>query len=106
MGRIGRHLRHLSLAQAQVEQIAARILVQDTAAKSLDQDAREAEIAQLGLERDVGRLQEELGRLARVVGLRRRGTAPRQLAGEHGHPLGWSGKHVKYALRREICLGA
>ena len=54
----------LVLLTEQVQQIAARVLAADAAVKRLDQDAREQELNQLRLERDVGRLQEELQRLS------------------------------------------
>ena len=53
----------LSLANAQVSQIAARVQTADTAVKRLIHEEREEELSQLRLERDVSRLQDELLRL-------------------------------------------
>ena len=54
----------LVLANEQVAQIAARVQAADTAVKRLVHEEREEELSQLRLERDVGRLQEELARLS------------------------------------------
>ncbi len=54
----------LHQATGQVEQLAARLQSAETAVKRLVHDEREEELSQLRLERDVGRLQEELGRIS------------------------------------------
>ena len=54
----------LHLASDRVQQLAARVQAADTQAKRLLHEEREEELAQLRLERDVGRLQEELSRIA------------------------------------------
>jgi chromosome segregation protein len=54
----------LHLATDRVEQLAARVLAADTQVKRLVHEEREEELSQLRLERDVARLQEDLGRIA------------------------------------------
>ena len=54
----------LQLAQAQVQELAARVQGADTTVKRLIHEEREEELSQIRLERDVGRLQEELGRIS------------------------------------------
>ena len=54
----------LQQATGHVEQLAARLQSADTAVKRLVHEEREEELSQLRLERDVGRLQEELGRIS------------------------------------------
>ncbi|MGE5047270.1 MAG: chromosome segregation protein SMC [Deltaproteobacteria bacterium] len=54
----------LHLATERLQQLAARVQAADTQVKRLLHEEREEELAQLRLERDVGRLQEDLGRIA------------------------------------------
>jgi chromosome segregation protein len=54
----------LQLSTVQVTELHGRLAVLDTSVKRLTQEEREEELNQLRLERDVNRLQEELGRLA------------------------------------------
>ncbi len=54
----------LHLATSRVEQLAARVLATDTQVKRLIHEEREEELSQLRLERDVHRLEEDLGRIA------------------------------------------
>jgi chromosome segregation protein len=54
----------LHLSTEQVNQLAARVQSSDTAVKRLLHEEREEELAQLHLQRDVSRLQEELARIA------------------------------------------
>jgi chromosome segregation protein len=54
----------LHQATGHVEQLAARLQSAETAVKRLVHEEREEELSQLRLERDVGRLQEELGRIS------------------------------------------
>ena len=54
----------LHLATEQVTSIAARVQTADTAVKRLVHEEREEELSQIRLERDVARLQEDLGRIA------------------------------------------
>jgi len=54
----------LHLATERAQQLAARVQEADTQVKRLLHEEREEELAQLRLERDVGRLQEDLGRIA------------------------------------------
>ncbi len=54
----------LHLATSRGEQLAARVLATDTQVKRLIHEEREEELSQLRLERDVHRLEEDLGRIA------------------------------------------
>ena len=54
----------LHLAAERVQQLASRVQTADTAVKRLLHEEREEELSQLRLERDVGRLQEEIARIA------------------------------------------
>ncbi len=54
----------LHQATGHVEQLAARLQSAETAVKRLVHEEREEELSQLRFERDVGRLQEELGRIS------------------------------------------
>src|SRR3954463_9385032 len=54
----------LHLTGERVQQLAARVQTADTQVKRLLHEEREEELAQLRLERDVARLQEDLGRIA------------------------------------------
>jgi chromosome segregation protein len=54
----------LQLCQGQATELQARIAALDAAVKRLTQEEREEELTQLRLDRDVNRLQEELGRLS------------------------------------------
>src|SRR4051812_28506514 len=54
----------LHLTGERVQQLAARVQTADTQVKRLVHEEREEELAQLRLERDVARLQEDLGRIA------------------------------------------
>ncbi len=54
----------LEVQSDRVEQLAARVLASDTQVKRLVHEEREEELSQLRLERDVARLQEDLGRIA------------------------------------------
>ena len=54
----------LHLATGQVTQLLARVQAADTAVKRLVHEEREEELSQIRLERDVGRLQDELSRIA------------------------------------------
>ena len=54
----------LSLTTTAVHELAARIQALDTLVKRLGQEERDEELNQLRLDRDVSRLQEELGRLS------------------------------------------
>ena len=54
----------LHLATQRVQELAARVQAADTLAKRLLHEEREEELSQLRLERDISRLQDELGRIA------------------------------------------
>ncbi len=54
----------LIVTSEQVQQVAARVVAADAAVKGLLQEERDQELSQLHLERDLGRLQEELQRLS------------------------------------------
>lgn len=61
----------LSLTVAGVQELGARITALDTSVKRLTQEERDEELNQLRLDRDVARLQEELGRIAHRDGVLR-----------------------------------
>src|SRR5205085_10424821 len=54
----------LQLASERVQQLATRVQAADTQVKRLLHEEREEELSHLRLERDVSRLQEDLGRIA------------------------------------------